>query len=318
VSAQVAFDELISLDGCRVRVCATIEQHPTREGPSFLDRDDHQIPPRGAFMGDPPISIRLTKLVAWGMLTPVLPAMATDHDQDDAPIETVLVDQVFSDGPATAVSDEARLAEYLEQAIRQNGVDGSGRLPTERELVQVTGMNRSTIRKALTRLEVEGRIVRHVGRGTFVSTQSAGTADKPDFSPIDVLAARKMLEPRLAASAALAATPVDLARICDCHNRAEATGDYYEFEFWDSGLHRAIAEATHNPMLWHIAQIMDQGRRGAEWGNLQLRDFSPERRLEYLDQHRRIVDALLERDPTQAAAAMQSHLTAVQRNLLDQ
>src|SRR5688572_27744725 len=49
------------------------------------------------------------------------------------------------------------------------------RLPTERELQVELGVARNTLRKGLQRLEREGKIVRHVGRGTFVAELKAAT-----------------------------------------------------------------------------------------------------------------------------------------------
>src|SRR3546814_11181769 len=42
------------------------------------------------------------------------------------------------------------------------------RLPPERGLAERLRVNRGTLRKALARLEYEGAITRHVGRGTFI------------------------------------------------------------------------------------------------------------------------------------------------------
>ena len=42
------------------------------------------------------------------------------------------------------------------------------RLPPERHLAAEFGVSRSEIRKALARMEAEGRLLRQVGRGTFI------------------------------------------------------------------------------------------------------------------------------------------------------
>jgi len=48
----------------------------------------------------------------------------------------------------------------------------TGRLPAERERAKSLGVGRSELRKALDRLERQGRIRRYVGKGTFLSTGS--------------------------------------------------------------------------------------------------------------------------------------------------
>src|SRR4051812_35948995 len=45
----------------------------------------------------------------------------------------------------------------------------AARMPTERVLAERFRLPRSVVRKALLPLEIEGKVTRHVGRGTFVS-----------------------------------------------------------------------------------------------------------------------------------------------------
>lgn len=56
----------------------------------------------------------------------------------------------------------------LRRAIEADGLP-DGRLPTEEELVERYRVSRMTVRSALRRLEEDGLIERHRGRGTFVS-----------------------------------------------------------------------------------------------------------------------------------------------------
>ncbi len=63
-----------------------------------------------------------------------------------------------------------RLRERLREAIRTREL--SGKLPGERELARRYNANAKTINKALADLSIEGLLVRHVGRGTFVAEET--------------------------------------------------------------------------------------------------------------------------------------------------
>lgn len=57
---------------------------------------------------------------------------------------------------------------YIKERIMQNDF-ANGRIPSENELATTLGVSRTTIRDALSRLELEGAIVRKQGAGTFVN-----------------------------------------------------------------------------------------------------------------------------------------------------
>jgi DNA-binding transcriptional regulator YhcF (GntR family) len=81
-----------------------------------------------------------------------------------------------------------RLRERLRDAIVRGELNA--KLPGERELARRYGANAKTINKALADLTIEGLLVRHVGRGTFVaSDEVSGTStwNKPrTFGWLDV------------------------------------------------------------------------------------------------------------------------------------
>lgn len=56
----------------------------------------------------------------------------------------------------------------LSEQIKSGKYPPGGRIPTEREMCEIYGVSRITIRRALGELEDEGIIVREQGRGTFV------------------------------------------------------------------------------------------------------------------------------------------------------
>lgn len=73
-------------------------------------------------------------------------------------------------GAATIVKNEA-VKEFLVRQI-ESALGPHDRLPTERELAERFGISRMTVRRALDRLELEGRVYRVQGAGTFVAPTS--------------------------------------------------------------------------------------------------------------------------------------------------
>lgn len=61
-----------------------------------------------------------------------------------------------------------RIADRIEAEIAGSGLDAGARLPTEAELAQRFGVNRHTVRRALSALAAEGVVAAAQGRGTFV------------------------------------------------------------------------------------------------------------------------------------------------------
>ena len=90
--------------------------------------------------------------------------------------------------------------------------DGPGtRLPPERQLAAQFGVSRNEIRKALARLELDGRLSREVGRGTFIRAPAEAATSNLDAlrdstSPRNAMEARLVLEPEIASLAAVNAT----------------------------------------------------------------------------------------------------------------
>eukprot|EP01042_Synura_sphagnicola_P009137 gene9137-11731_t len=92
------------------------------------------------------------------------------------------------------------------------------RLPDERRLSASLQCSRQTLRQALFALEAEGLIWRRVGQGTFLGPRPDGHPIREAVllqatSPLQLMQARLMIEPPIAAEAARMARPADLARL---------------------------------------------------------------------------------------------------------
>ena len=212
----------------------------------------------------------------------------------------------------------------ITQSIESGQLQAGDRLPTERDLASRYQASRAVVRRALEALERHGRIIRHVGRGTFVAdaalpgakplvASSTWSSGQYDVSPADLAVARTLFEPVVTEYAAIHATMADLEKIRDCLLKSEAASDAAGFDYWDREMHTAIAAAAHNSFIMLIMDAVNEIRSSAEWGKISVVTATEARRQIHSRDHRTIVEALFARDATAAREAMQRHLDNVTR-----
>lgn len=197
------------------------------------------------------------------------------------------------------------------------------RLPTERALSEQFGISRSTVRRTLSELKSEGLISQRVGSGTYVNPPSSLAqveavlrGEVLSTSPAELMAARLVLEPAIAALVVQHGTPADFAAMQNACDEAEAAAGFEAFEVWDAKLHELMATATHNLFIEKVFALMTAARSQATWGALKRKSLTPERRESYQAEHREIVEALRDRDAERAMEAVRRHLLHVRDNLL--
>lgn len=195
----------------------------------------------------------------------------------------------------------------------------SGRVPPERALAEGLGLSRAALRKALARLEAEGRLVRHVGRGTFWQGAEAAVADAParalpthdlaqSASPRDALHARLILEPEFARWAAVGATGRQIAELKALDAAVAAARTWPDYDSADSSFHRHIALATNNPVLVAAQELVAATVLGISWGRLRDRGGIPTPGNGVSAQHAAVTTAIADRDGPGAADALRHHL----------
>lgn len=202
--------------------------------------------------------------------------------------------------------------------------DRGDRLPTEREFCEQFQLSRTTVRKVLGELKESGWLHQTVGSGTYVSEQAPLPVQQMTAirvgqvtSPAELMQARLVLEPAIIELVIGNATVGDFDRIEACCDHAEAAVEHEEFEQWDGRFHEAIAVAAHNSIVSSVFQLMNDARAHGEWGLLKKRSLTDERRQTYQAEHRALLNALRERDPTRAREVLTSHLVGVRNNLLN-
>lgn len=186
-------------------------------------------------------------------------------------------------------------------------------LPPERQLAAEFGVTRNEIRKALARLEQDGRLSREIGRGTFVRAPLGDTRLDLDslqrnVGPREAMEARLLLEPKLAGLAALNATFEQIAAMRVLAAQLRQADSWKAYEQTDGRLHCLIAQATGNNLLATVHKTIDDVRRAVVWKWLDTRPSRPPADYSSFDEHDTIIDAIEQRDRAGAVEAMQRHL----------
>ena len=213
----------------------------------------------------------------------------------------------------------ARLITELRNAIQAGMYRIHERLPAERALAQQYNTSRGTVREALRHLESEGLVTRKVGSGTFVNVQ--GDSIESDIakatSPLELIEVRMGIETQIARLAVLNANAHDLDSLRVALERVENTNaDPELFGEADSAFHLALADCTRNPLMKWLYRQLNDIRGHNQWSTIKTKVLNHERIIQYNVQHRRLFDAVVNRDVEGAVAAITEHLDKARSHLL--
>lgn len=208
----------------------------------------------------------------------------------------------------------------LEAYLTASGSKEGSRLPPERMLAEELGVSRRALRQALASVELEGRIWRGVGQGTFIGPRPAAgfaTFERAAVNshPLALMEARLTLEPALAASAAVKWVPGDMDTIDTAVRRTGEAQDRESWERWDAEFHRAVASACHNDLLIALFDQLNACRARTDWGKLRALITTDQHRRKATEEHRQISAAIRDRDPNAAFNAMWSHLWSISQTM---
>lgn len=203
-----------------------------------------------------------------------------------------------------------RLLDYIADHQLKDG----DALPPERKLAEDLQVSRRELRSSLASLEASGRVWRGVGRGTYLGARPLKFAPtlrglRAGASPADIAEMRLLFEPALAQLAATKASRDDLLELEKCARKNAAAKNDEEWQQWDHRFHLLIGQATRNPALISLMEVINGMRVKPD---VREKTSAQETRGFFAQQHQDIVSAMKARDGEASARCMREHLLSVQ------
>lgn len=194
-----------------------------------------------------------------------------------------------------------------------------GRLPPERELAERFSVSRPTIREAIIALEILDRVEVKTGSGIYVLEYHSSSGSRIDhISPYELTEARALIEGEAVALAASHITAEELQDLEDSLYEMAQENDEGELAEGDADkkFHSIIAQATRNEMLVSIIKHMWHVRDNAPMVSVAYKAICDQDGAKRVEEHREIYQALLNRDPAAARAAMHQHFALILNKLI--
>lgn len=234
------------------------------------------------------------------------------------------MDTVFKEVRVEKVSD--KIVAQLIDLITEGKLLPGEKLPSERQLTDLFGVGRSSLREALNTLETMGFIEIKKRKGNYVRNMDSAVSLSPlkrvmqsdQKRILELYEVRRSIEQSSAREAAENRTDADLEDISKTLHQLEQQGGHRIFS-WDDEIafHLAVARASNNFVRLHtLKSIFDFAR---EFLEPVLHGFiCSEARMETVfRQHTAIYEAIKDRDRELARQLMREHLFGTNKQLSD-
>jgi GntR family transcriptional regulator, transcriptional repressor for pyruvate dehydrogenase complex len=215
---------------------------------------------------------------------------------------------------SSASADASRL---IKEVVLSGKLQPGDRLPPERELAEMLGVSRPTVRESIRALVAMNILESRHGAGTFVASLDTGQLLEPLQFVLsraeqvlgDLFETRLVIEPPIAALAATRASRKEAAAILRCAREATQTADpprQLLLEL-DVRLHSLIATASHNQLLARLHESISALAVESRSLTVEL----PGVARQTVHDHEAIAQAIADRDPDRAREAMRRHLQSL-------
>jgi GntR family transcriptional repressor for pyruvate dehydrogenase complex len=211
----------------------------------------------------------------------------------------------------------SQIADQIRSSILAGEFTPGDKLPPERELAEMFGVSRPSVREALNILAAAGLVMSYQGGGTVVMSLVETAAGNPLMGLIrieqeralDVIEVRKGMESWTAFYAAERALPEDLRRLEEIVDGMRRNLDGVKpSEDLDANFHIVIARATHNIVWLHLMQSLFDAMKEFQKSVWRAVYLTQEDHHLLFNHHYRIFEAIKAKDAHGARDAMIEHL----------
>jgi GntR family transcriptional repressor for pyruvate dehydrogenase complex len=223
--------------------------------------------------------------------------------------------------PVQTIKLFEQITEQIEQQILRGDLQSGDRLPTERELAEQFHASRTAVREAMKILAQKGLLQMRPGRGTIViNGTSQALRDSLGLmlrvaqadSARELVEVREILEPEIAALAAVRATERDVVDLREAVEAMDAhLHDADAFISADNFFHQVLARATQNALVLTlidpIMELLSEQRK-----QIFFVDGGP---LRGQFHHKQLLDAVGQHDSEAARISMRAHLQQVRADV---
>ena len=221
------------------------------------------------------------------------------------------------EGLFRSVAPEGRLVDRVVNQIQRLIVDGylrvGTRLPSEMELAAQLGVSRTVIREAVRILTAKGLLETRPGVGSVVRQMTRDQVVEPlghllrahNVTLDELHEVRGILEVEIAGLAARQADAEDITKLRQAMEAmTRATNDAEALAAHDAEFHRALAQATHNPLL---VILLDSIRDLMQEVRLRVSSY-PGIAEVIVPDHYRVLECVAAGDEEGARRAMREHI----------
>ncbi len=253
-------------------------------------------------------------------ISPARPALARRAGMPSEPIAPETPDGASLFDPVERSPAYTKVSSAIEHKILSRALRDGDVLPAETDLAQQFRVHRSTVREALRQLESAGLVARPPGaKRMIVSRPEASKIASGmrhalvlhDVSFVDVWEAMMVIEPEVAALAAVRRTQTDLATLTQISEvfRASPEGDPDAVNIVAS-FFEALGAASRNQVLVLAKQSLTQVLAPSL---ARMIDSVPQARARISDAQRRIVIAIRDKNAEEARKWMSKHVRDFRR-----
>lgn len=218
------------------------------------------------------------------------------------------------------------IATQIKQKIMNGDLKPGDRLPTGKELCEMYQVGRSTVREALSALEIMGLIETRQGEGSTVKAWKPEDVELPNLQDyliseetvLELMEARKALEISISRMAAIKRTEEDLKKLEENLNNMELNiTNAKESKKIDMFFHKILAQSTHNSIMVRLLETISEQMDKAMEEIRRISFNRPGLTKRILEEHRSIYQAVVEKNPILAQQNMLDHLEHFENEMIE-